>query len=125
MAIVITSRFKFAETVDHLTQAITAAGNTVFATIDQAAAAHAVGLTLRPTTLIVFGNPKAGTPLMDAFPLSALDLPLKFVVWEERGMVSVAYTTASEIAQRYTVSGKDALIEVMDAALATFAASIE
>jgi uncharacterized protein (DUF302 family) len=92
-------------------------GATIFATIDQAAAAKSVGLTLRPTTLIVFGNPKAGTALMVAFPLVALDLPLKIVVWEERGVVSVAYVTVSEIAGRYNVTGMDSQIAALDHAL--------
>lgn len=84
------SRFGYQETLAKLHAAITGAGNTVFATIDQAAAAEGVGLTLRPTTLIVFGNPKGGTPLMQAHPLAALELPLKLLVWEEEG-VHVAF----------------------------------
>jgi uncharacterized protein (DUF302 family) len=124
MPVVKTSRLAFTETVGQLTHAITGAGNTVFATIDQAAAAQTAGLALRPTTLIVFGNPKAGTILMDAVPLAALDLPLKFLVWENGGTVSVAYTTAAELAERYAVTGKDALIEAMDAALAKLLATV-
>ncbi|MGA9419046.1 MAG: DUF302 domain-containing protein, partial [Candidatus Cybelea sp.] len=63
------SRYSYSETLAKLTKAMTDAGNTIFATIDQAAAAAGVDMTLRPTALIVFGNPKGGTPLMDAFPL--------------------------------------------------------
>ncbi|HKE36620.1 MAG TPA: DUF302 domain-containing protein, partial [Candidatus Baltobacteraceae bacterium] len=66
------SRHSYAETIAILTKEIGAAGNTVFVTIDQAAAAQSVGLSLRPTTLIVFGNPKAGTAFMDACPLLGL-----------------------------------------------------
>ncbi|MBV9101939.1 MAG: DUF302 domain-containing protein [Candidatus Eremiobacteraeota bacterium] len=80
-------------------------GNTVFAMIDQAEAAAKVGLTLRPTTLIVFGNPKGGTPLMEALPLIALELPLKMLVWEENGTVNVSYVPMSEIAARYGAKG--------------------
>ena len=75
-AIVSISRYAYGETVERLMSAIAAAGTTLFAQIDQSAAAENAGLRLRPTTLLVFGNPKAGTPLMDAFPLAALDLPL-------------------------------------------------
>jgi uncharacterized protein (DUF302 family) len=119
-----TSRYPFTETLARLSQAIVDAHNTIFATIDQSAAAREAGLTLRPTTLVIFGNPKGGTPLMEAFPLAALDLPLKFLVWEENGGVNVAYTTAAEIAKRYGVTGKDALIQAMDHALETLAGSI-
>jgi uncharacterized protein (DUF302 family) len=108
------SRLTYAETVEALKAAIGKAGNTIFASIDQAAAAQSVGLTLRPTTLIVFGNPKGGTPLMDAFPLVALDLPLKLLVWEDGASVNVAYVPMSEITARYDVAGMDARIEAMD-----------
>jgi uncharacterized protein (DUF302 family) len=111
------SRLSYSETVAALSKAITSAGNTVFATIDQSAAASEVGLTLRPTTLILFGNPKGGTPLMQAFPLVALELPLKILVWEDGGAVSVAYVPMSEIAERYGVTGMDDRIAAMNGAL--------
>ena len=118
------SRYSHSETVARLTKAAQDAGNTIFAVIDQAAAASSVGLNLRPTTLILFGNPKGGTPLMDAVPLVALDLPLKLLVWEESGVVSVAYTPASEIAARYNATGMEARTEAMDHALAALAAGV-
>ncbi len=119
-----TSRFSYPQTVATLSGAITKAGNTIFATIDQAAAAAGVGLTLRPTMLIVFGNPKGGTGLMAAFPLAALDLPLKLLVWEDDGVVKVAYVPASVLAERYGVIGMDALIANMDHALDTLTALV-
>ncbi len=118
------SRYSFADTVARLSKSITDAGITIFATIDQAAAAASAGLTLRPTTLIIFGNPKAGTPLMQAFPLLALELPLKLLVWEDGGVVSVAYTPLSEIAKRYGVSGMDQQIAAMDRGLENLASSV-
>jgi uncharacterized protein (DUF302 family) len=111
------SRLSYAETLATLKKAITDGGNTIFAAIDQSAAAAGVGLTLRPTTLIVFGNPKAGTPLMEAFPLFALELPLKLLVWEESGRVLVAYEPMSEIAACYPIIGMGARFEAMDSAL--------
>jgi uncharacterized protein (DUF302 family) len=108
------SRYPYAETIARLSAVITAGGGRVFATIDQAEAAARVGMSLRPTTLLLFGNPKAGTPLMDAFPLVALELPLKLLIWEEGTRVSVAYVTASEFASRYGVTGMDATIAAMD-----------
>ena len=118
------SRYSYSDTIARLSKAMVDAGNTVFATIDQADAARSVGLTLRPTSLIIFGNPKAGTPLMDAFPPFALELPLKMLVWEEPGRVNVAYVQMSEIAQRYGVTGNDTLIAAMDHALDSLSAAV-
>jgi uncharacterized protein (DUF302 family) len=115
--IVKTTRHSYSETLAKLKQTMTEGGNTIFASIDQSAAATSVGLSLRPTTLLVFGNPKAGTPLMAAFPLVALELPLKLLVWEENGKVSLAYVSMSEIAKRYRVTGMDERIDAIDHAL--------
>lgn len=111
------SRYSYAETLEKLKDAILKGSNTIFASIDQSAAATSVGLTLRPTTLIVFGNPRGGTPLMESFPLVALDLPLKLLVWEADGNVNLAYVPMAEIAARYGVTGMDARIEAMDRAI--------
>ncbi|HLY01514.1 MAG TPA: DUF302 domain-containing protein [Candidatus Cybelea sp.] len=113
------SRYSYSETIERLSKAISDGGNAIFATIDQAAAAKTVGLFLRPTTLIIFGNPKGGTPLMEAFPLVALDLPLKLLVWDEGGNVSVSYVAMSEIAARYGVAGMDERIAAMDRGIDT------
>lgn len=113
------SRYSYSDTIAKLRKAMVDGGATIFATIDQSAAATGAGLTLRPTTLIVFGNPKGGTPLMDAFPLVALELPLKLLVWEENGSVSVAYVPMSEIAARHSVKGMDARVADMDRAVDT------
>jgi uncharacterized protein (DUF302 family) len=110
------SRYSYSETIARLTAAIRA-GNTLFAAIDQSSAASSVGLTLRPTTLLVFGNPRGGTPLMEAFPLLALELPLKLLVWEEEDGVNVAYVPMSETAARYDVAGEDDRISAIDRAL--------
>lgn len=76
-------------------------------------------MNLRPTTLIVFGNPKGGTPLMVAFPLVALELPLKLLVWEDDGKVSVAYVPMSEIAERYKLTGMNDRVDAIDRGLDT------
>jgi uncharacterized protein (DUF302 family) len=89
------------ETVTRITDLILARGMTVFATIDQRAAARTVDLDLRETVLILFGNPAAGTPVMDAAPLSALDLPLKLVVWDDGGRTSVSYLKPAALAGRH------------------------
>jgi uncharacterized protein (DUF302 family) len=96
------SQYPFAETVQRLASAFAGHGLKVFATIDQTAEAVAVGLTLRPTTLILFGNPKAGTPLMVAQPLAAMDLPLKALVTESTpGEVSVSFNSATYVLGRH------------------------
>ena len=118
------SRFAYSETLERLTTAIAQAGMTIFAVLDQSAAAQTTGLTLRPTTLLVFGNPKGGTQLMDAYPLIALDLPLKLAVWDESGSVSVACVRATTIAERYGVSGYEKLLAMLDRTLETLVASV-
>jgi uncharacterized protein (DUF302 family) len=117
------SRYSYAETIARLRDAIAAAGGTLFATIDQSAAAQRAGLLLRPTTLLIFGNPRGGTPLMEAAPLIALDLPLKVLIWEERG-VNVAYATVQALAQRYGLLGKQALVATLDGSLEALVASV-
>ncbi len=90
-----------AETVARFSGIAKAKGLRVFAVIDQAAEARQAGLALRDTVLVVFGNPAAGTPVMAAAPLSALDLPLKFVVWDDGGVTQVSYVSPETIAARY------------------------
>ncbi len=79
----------FDETVTHLRQGLVEQGMTVFAEIDHAGAAKAAGLAMPPTKVLVFGNPKVGTPLMLAAPDVALDLPLRVLVREQAGRVEV------------------------------------
>lgn len=74
--------------------------------------------------LIVFGNPKGGTPLMEAFPLVALELPLKLLIWESGDDVNVAYVPMAEIAARYGITGMDERIAAMDKALDTLTGSV-
>jgi uncharacterized protein (DUF302 family) len=123
-AVVARSRHSYSDTLRRLADAIAASGGTMFATIDQSRAAQTVGLALRPTTLLIFGNPKAGTPLMDALPLVGLDLPLKTLVWEEDRETFVAYTPMSELARRYGIVGRDPLLANSQSVLATVIASV-
>jgi uncharacterized protein (DUF302 family) len=113
------SPYSFRETVQRLLAALAGHGIKIFATWDQQAEASAVGLAMPPTTLIVFGSPKAGTPLMLAQPESALDLPLEVLVLESDGQVSVCFNTPEYIIQRH------ALPEHMSANLAPAFALIE
>jgi uncharacterized protein (DUF302 family) len=92
------------ETVSRLTGILSAKGLKVFAVIDQAAEARQVGLELRETVLVLFGNPAAGTPVMAAVPLSALDLPLKVLIWADSGQTKVSYYGPAALAARYDLS---------------------
>jgi uncharacterized protein (DUF302 family) len=90
------------ETVDKLEAMLKVKGMTVFARIDQAAEAKAAGLTMRPTVLIIFGDPRTGTPLMNQHPSLAMDLPLKALVWEsEDGKVWLSYNSPEYLQQRH------------------------
>ncbi|WP_233842409.1 DUF302 domain-containing protein [Dyella sp. 2HG41-7] len=96
------SPYPFDETVRHLQTAFAERHIKVFATIDQQAEALAVGLSMPPTTLIVFGNPKAGTPLMLANPASGIDLPLKVLVAEPaQGQVDVYINATQYVIERH------------------------
>jgi uncharacterized protein (DUF302 family) len=92
------------ETMDRLAAAVTARGMTVLARIDHAAAAATVGMALRPTELLVFGNPRAGTPLMQAAQTVGIDLPLKALVWQdEQGMTRLTYNDPTWPAERHGI----------------------
>ena len=93
-----------ADTVSKLTGMIGAKGIRLFAVIDQSAEARQVGLSLRETTLVIFGSPAAGTPVMAAAPLAALDLPLKVLVWDDGGQTKVTYYGPAALAARYDLS---------------------
>jgi uncharacterized protein (DUF302 family) len=96
------SQHSVTETVDRLETLLKAKGIKVFARIDQAAEAKAAGLTMRPTVLVIFGDPKAGTPLMNKFPSLAMDLPLKALVWESAdGRVWLSYNSPDFLQQRH------------------------
>ena len=92
------------ETVSRLTGILGAKGLKVFAVIDQSAEASQVGLSLRATVLVLFGNPAAGTPVMVAAPLSALDLPLKVLIWDDAGQTKVTYYGPAALAARYDLN---------------------
>jgi len=90
-----------ADTVSRLQGILSAKGLKVFAVIDQSAEASQVGMQLRETTLVLFGSPAAGTPVMVAAPMAALDLPLKVLVWADGGQTKVSYYAPAELAARH------------------------
>lgn len=98
------SPYSVAETLDHLEAALRGKGVKIFARIDQKAEAEQVGLTLRPTQLLIFGDPRSGTPLMNAHPSLALDLPLKALAWEaEDGQVWLSYNSPAYLKERHAL----------------------
>lgn len=111
------------ETVSRLEKVIARKGLKLFAVFDHSGEAEAHDLSLRDTKVVVFGSPEAGTPVMEAHPLAALDLPLKVLVWDDEGTTRLTYTAPAELAARYDLddalaarlAGIDA---VTDAALA-------
>lgn len=94
-------------TVERLQSILQEKGIKVFACIDQAAEAAAVGLSLRPTVLVIFGDPRAGTPLMESYPALAIDLPLKAVVWQDSdGQVWLSYNSPDYLQGRHGLPQK-------------------
>jgi uncharacterized protein (DUF302 family) len=114
----IRSRFGPKETMDRLQAEIRAQGMTVFARIDHAAGATEVGLTLPPTELIIFGNARGGTPLMQSVQTVRIDLPLKALVWEDTaGKTWLSYNEPGWIVQRHSVANLEQVVSKMAAAL--------
>src|SRR6266516_7449635 len=97
-----------ADTTARLTGILGAKGVKLFTVIDQSAEARQVGLELRDTTLVIFGNPAAGTPVMAASPMAALDLPLKVLVWDDAGQTKVSYNAPAALAARHRLSAERA-----------------
>jgi len=110
----IQSSFGPKEAVKRLETEILSEGLTIFAKIDHAAGAAEVGLTLRPTTLLVFGNARGGTPLMQAAQTAGIDLPLKAVVWEDAaGKTWISYNEPGWIAQRHGIANAQPVVNKM------------
>jgi uncharacterized protein (DUF302 family) len=110
------------ETMDRLEAEIRAKGMSVFARLDHAAGAAEAGLELRPTNLIIFGNARGGTPLMQASQTAGIDLPLKALVWQDAaGKTWLSYNEPSWIAQRHHLGIKAEIVDKMAAALSAMA----
>ena len=90
------------QTVEKLNSILRSKGVTLFALVDHSGEAEKVGIKMRPTKLLIFGSPKAGTPLMLAAPSSAIDLPLKILVWEDdQGRVWISYNSPDYLKERH------------------------
>jgi uncharacterized protein (DUF302 family) len=112
------SAASFDSTLARMERAITGRGLTIAARLDHAAAAQKAGLTLRPTTLVIAGNPAVGTPLMQTDQTMGVELPLRFLVWQgDDGRARVSYDPIRAIAARHTLAGRDELLARMTAAI--------
>ena len=99
------SDLTFSETVDHLVQTIEQVGMNVFAKIDHSAGAEEVGMILRPSTVLIYGHARGGTPIMQAAPTAALDLPLRVLIREtERGVTMISFHPVRQMLARYTIA---------------------
>lgn len=109
-------------TVDNLEKALESKGMKVFAVIDHSAGAKSVGIDLKPTELVVFGNPKVGSPLMVCEQSVAIDLPQKALIYEdESGEVWLSYNDPMYLKQRHQIEGCDEVLNKISKALANFA----
>ena len=116
------SRFSVKETSDRLASELQRRGIMIAARIDHAASARSVGLDMPPTEVIMFGNPRLGTPLMLAQPSVAIELPMKMLVWQDKsGKVMIGYLPPSVLKDRYQISGQDEALKTMEGALAGLA----
>lgn len=115
------SAFSVSETVARLENILTKKGITVFANIDHAAGAKKIGSNLPATQLLIFGNPKLGTPLLQNQQTAGIDLPLKAIVWEDsQGKVWLGYNDPSYISNRHEINGQEKIIDKMTGALKKF-----
>lgn len=118
----IKSPYDVKKTADRFENALNAKGMTVFIRINHAEGARKVGKNLRPTELIIFGNPKVGTPLMQCGQSMAIDLPQKALIWQDQaGQVWLTYNDPSYLANRHNLSGCDEVIKTIEKALGNFA----
>jgi len=116
--IVIDSPYGVDETTDRLEKVVKEAGFTIAVRWNHGKGAEKVGLELRPEQLLIFGKPKAGTLLMQSSPTAGIDLPVKYLVWEDaRGKVHVAWNDPAWIAARHGISDRAGLVKKMQGAL--------
>ena len=112
----IPSKYSVEETLNRLRSVLEAKGLTIFGDVDHSGEARRAGLSMRPTHVLLFGNPKAGTPLMQAAPTLAIDLPLKALIREdENGRVWVSYNTPEYLRRRHGVP--DEMVNALSAVI--------
>lgn len=122
--ITLKSNHSVKNTADRLEKQLNEKGMTIFKRVNHTAGAKKAGLELRPTELVIFGNPKVGTPLMQCQQTAAIDLPQKALIWEDKaGDVWLAYNDPDYMAKRHGIKGCDKAIKKVKGALRQFAES--
>ena len=111
------SSFSVEETADKLVAAIEKAGAKVFARVDHAAGARSIDAELDDMTLVMFGNPNIGTPILKAEPRTGLELPNRVLIWDENGQTRIGYLDPAQLRKRYSVKGADEAFDTMAGAL--------
>jgi uncharacterized protein (DUF302 family) len=112
--VTVKSSYKAKETADRVERLAKERGMTMFDRIDHAGGAKAAGMTMRPTEVLIFGNPKGGTPLMLCEQRVGIDLPLKMLVWEDgNGVVWIGYSDPENLKDRYGIKGCDEVLGKM------------
>ena len=111
------SPLAFEETVVALQKELNSRGITIFATIDHKKAAEAVGESMQPATVLIVGNPKVGTALMQENPRLAIELPLKILIYEDEKKVNIRYEKVAAIAKKYDIKQNFATAEKIDSAM--------
>jgi uncharacterized protein (DUF302 family) len=112
------SKYDVKETLDRLAAELDKRGIKVAARIDHAAGAKAVGMELPPIEVLMFGNPRLGTPLMQSAPAIGIDLPMKVLAWQDKaGKVWIGYTAPETLKARHDISDRDEVIRLMAAVL--------
>ena len=120
--VAIESRLGVKETADRLVAAIEQRGMKVAARVDHAAGAKAAGMELPPTEVVLFGNPKLGTALMQSNPAIGIDLPMKIMAWQDKaGKVWIGYAAPDELKARHAIADRDEVFSTMTSALAGLA----
>ena len=116
-----TSTHSVKDTLDKLETIVTAKGFTVVARVNHAKAAENVGQKLNPTEVLIFGNPKVGTALMQSNQAIGLDLPIKVIAWEDdKGVVTIAYNDPAWMVSRFGITDRDEVVKKMTGALMKF-----
>ncbi len=115
------SKHSVSDTIDRLEKVLTSKGLTIFARIDHAAGAKKANLELAPTQLLIFGNPKLGTPLMQSNQTISIDLPQKALAWKDAdGKVWLTYNNPAALKARHSIDGKDKVLGIITGALGKF-----
>jgi uncharacterized protein (DUF302 family) len=122
--ITLESNYSVEKTTNRLEHALTENGLTIFRKVDHQKGATSVDMELPPTTVLIFGNPKLGTPLMQCAPTVAIDLPQKMLIWKDQdGHVQVGYNSPDYLKKRHDIKGCDQELQKITGALKKFAQS--